>query len=77
MSQPKPTVSGWEIQAMRQKLGLSQARLGQLFKLSNAHVSKWEHGKAAVDERCVSALRTMIDTADHLLARRKQPNWNL
>jgi len=76
MSQPNP-IHGWEVQAMRHKLGLSQSRLGALLKMHRIQIIGIEHGKFSTPKRCASVLRTMIDTADYLIARRKTPNWDI
>ena len=77
MNRSDTTVSGWEIRSFRDKFAMPQHQLAKLLGVDQPTISYWERGEEAVDERRAVVLRRMIDTADHLLARRANPNWNL
>jgi len=77
MSPRETTVSGWEIRSFRDKFAMPQHQLAKLLGVYQRDISLWERGEETVDERRAMILRRMIDTADHLLARRANPNWNL
>ncbi len=42
----KPTFSAESLKAMRQKLGLTQAQLGELMQVSTLSIYKWESGQS-------------------------------
>ena len=77
MSPRDTTVSGWEIRAFRDKFTMPQRQLAKLLGVPQHRIAVWERDEKAVDELRAVVLRRMIDTADHLLARRANPNWNL
>jgi DNA-binding XRE family transcriptional regulator len=77
MSLPKISVAGMEVRHFRDKFRMPRTQLAQLLKVSPHYLYEVENGLRAVDEAQIIALRAMIDTADHLLARRKTPNWNI
>jgi DNA-binding XRE family transcriptional regulator len=77
MSLPEISVSGIEVRAFREKFGMPRRRLAQILKVSTHYIYEVENGMRAMDQTRLPAMRTMIDTADHLLARRKNPNWDI
>jgi DNA-binding transcriptional regulator YiaG len=77
MNRRETTVSGWEIRSFRDKFAMPQRQLAKLLGVPQHRIVVWERDEKSVDERRAVVLRRMIDTADHLLARRANPNWNL
>lgn len=77
-NQPEIAVSGWEIAAMRKKLGLTQRDLAKVIGTHQPIICWLEtEAKLRLTTQMLTTLRTMIDTADHLKARRANPNWDI
>lgn len=77
MSQPEISVLGIEVRAFREKFRMPRTKLAKLLGVSTHYIHEVENGMRTVDQQRLPTLRTMIDTADHLLARRANPNWDI
>lgn len=67
----------FEITALRNKLSLTKDQFGRLLSMAGNTLANYEKGAAPMHERYIHAFRRIQGVADHLLARRAKPDWNL